>query len=112
MRLFSYVDACCVEMIVPFPQFCEKSSGFAFGFPHLDGSFTFPSSVTPLVHSAVSSIKYESTRPHSEHVGNPSGEINLTSEHSLQIFLFTGFSSFSFGNRASNSDHIAASIVL
>src|SRR6056300_1828137 len=111
MRLFSYVDECCVEMIVPFPQCCENNSGFAFGFPHLDGSFTFPSSVTPLVHSAVSSINRSSTRPQSEHVGSPSGENTLTPKHSSHIFLFTGFSSVIFGNRVSNSDHMVASIV-
>src|SRR5210317_1810303 len=99
-------------MIVPFPQFCEKSSGLAFGFPHRDGSFTFPSSFIPLVHSAVSSTYLSSTSPHSEHVGNPSGEKIFTPVHSRHKFIFTGFSSIFCCNRVSMSDHIVASIVL
>ena len=99
-------------MIVPLPQFCENNSGFEFGFPHLEGSFTFTSSVTPLVHSALSSTKYESTSPQSLHVGNPSRDITLVPPHSMHIWVLTGFISlFSVFNRLSTWDHIYASIV-
>ena len=99
-------------MIVPLPQFWEKSSGFAFGLPHRDGSFTRPSSVIPLVHSGVSSTKLSSTRPHSEQVGRPSGEIIFTPEHSRQKLVFTGFCWLFLGNNWSKSDQIAASIMV
>ena len=97
-------------MIVPFPQLSENNSGFAVGFPHLEGSLTLPSSVIPLVHSGVSSIKLSSTKPHSEQTGSPSGLMTFTPEHSLQKFVFTNFSSCFGGNSASISDHIVASI--